>query len=104
MSSHPLDVEEEQAAYARLNILLSNDALAKLDELKDKAGLASRGRAIQIIIESVYDLQPDIKAIIELNNVASAQTNMSSQEVVSLLLRLLIYVSNILRRLSFIKQ
>jgi hypothetical protein len=103
MSNHSLDVEEEQAAYARLNILLSNDALAKLDMLKNQAGLASRGRAIQIIIEAVCDVQPDIKSIIQLANTAGAQANMPPQDVLNLLLRLLVCVNNIVRRLGFIK-
>jgi len=57
--------DEEGLAYVRLNILLAEDALRKLDAMKNRAGLSSRGRTIQELIDTVWELQPDVNYIIE---------------------------------------
>lgn len=69
--------DEEELAYSRLNILVSNDALAKLDYIKTKSGLASRGRTIQELIDAVWEMSGDVKSIInklDLQNVDSQGT------------------------------
>lgn len=57
-------MDEEELGYARLNIILPKDTLAKLDKFKDNAGLASRGRTIQALVDTVWDIQFDTKIMI----------------------------------------
>jgi len=61
-------LDEEELAYSKLNILLSKDAVSKLDEIKENAGLVSRGRTIQELIEGYWDLGYDVKKIVTLFN------------------------------------
>lgn len=56
---------DEELAYVRLNVLLPEDALKKLDVIKETIGLASRGRTIQTLIERVWDVQYDLQRIID---------------------------------------
>lgn len=57
--------DEEELGYVRLGILLPKDTLARLDTLKDRAGLASRGRTIQELIDTIWELQRDTKVIMD---------------------------------------
>jgi hypothetical protein len=96
----PLESEvEEERAYVKLTILLSKDALNKLDWIKDKVGLASRGRAIQTIIEAVSDIQPDLKLLSQMGNTPT--TNNPADDA-KFYMKLVFVVSNIIRRLGFI--
>ncbi len=57
--------EKDEFGYVRLNIILPQDTLAKLDKFKDNAGLASRGRTIQALVDTVWDIQFDTRAMME---------------------------------------
>ena len=88
--------DQEELAYSRLNILLANDALAKLDYLKDKAGLASRGRTIQELINIVWETRTDSQNILAL-----LKDKGTGPEKVFALLP---FLANIIRRLGMFHE
>jgi len=57
--------KSKELAYHRLNIVLTREALWKLDQIKKKAGLVSRGRTIQELIEGFWELKFDVKSLME---------------------------------------
>jgi hypothetical protein len=90
---------EEELAYVRLNILLAKDALFKLDALKDRAGLASRGRTLQELIDTIWELQHDTKAIM---NILQKNPTIPSGEFIQTITP---FLTDILRRVwRFEKQ
>jgi metal-responsive CopG/Arc/MetJ family transcriptional regulator len=54
----------------RINIVISKQALEKLDELKTSGGLANRGKAIEIMINFIYKLKEEmLKSDIDKENI-----------------------------------
>lgn len=67
-------MEIEDNENIRLNIILPKEILTKIDLFKNNAGLASRGRTIQALVDTVWNIQLNSRDIThDINNRSSEE-------------------------------
>ena len=104
--------ESGQSEYVRVTIDVPEDTLKLLDQMKDFAGYASRGRTIQAMVDAMTEMAADSNGMRALvtewqQNAPNFQKAPPTEQFANVMVYLTRYdawVGNIIRRLSrFVK-
>jgi len=107
-----MDLKAPEGEFVRVTIDVPEDTLNALDQMKDFAGYASRGRTVQALVDAVKEMGDDSNRMKDLvaayrQNLPNLQKTTQAEQLTSVLVYLTQYdswVGNIVRRLSrFVK-